>query len=368
MNTPVRLNKRVKAATIRDVALLAGVSAQTVSRVVNQSGYVSATTREKVKSAIKQLGYRPNSVARSLSTKTTNSIGLFVDAFAQSFYPEMTRAIEHVAAQHGFSVHVISAQDSPSHLRNALEHLRSNQFAGVIVRTSPTDFATELQEAALEGFPVVLSHQTLPGIDSTVFWDGYEKSAVLAINHLISVGSRKIACIVTPRVATVEIDEGRGYKAALANAGIPFDPTLIVHAPHSLEGGYGAIAKLLRLHPDIDGVFVASDVRAIGVLRYLALNQRRVPDDVAMVTFGGTSLASMLTPSLSTIKIPRSKLGTTAAEALFDLISGGVPHPIYVHDPPILEIGESTLRIPQSINSTTDRTRIPPGIVPDDAD
>lgn len=347
---------RAKASTISDVALLAGVSAQTVSRVINSSSHVSAATRQKVQAAIDELGYRPNSVARSLVSRGTKSIGLIMTDFAQGFFPDTTRAIEAFAASRGYSVHIITAYGAPEHVRSALEHFRTNQFAGVIVNTSTAEFATELQDAAIAGFPVVLMHRTLPGIDSVVMWNGYERGAKLAVDHLLSIGATKIAFLTTPNDDLIDTDKLRGYKSALAAANIPFDPSLVVRSPHNFDGGFNAIADVLHVHPDITGVFVTSDVRAVGVLRSLAVSGIKVPEDIAVVAFGGSTMASMVTPSLSTIRTPRTKMGEMAANALFDLIDGGTPYHLHVHFQPVLEIGESSLRTPFNSRAAPDRS------------
>lgn len=337
---------RAKAPTVHDVALLAGVSAQTVSRVVNGNSYVSDATRKRVEGAILELGYIPNSLARSLVGRGTKTIGLIMTDYAQGFFPDTTRAIEEIAANLGYAVHIITAHGQADHLRDAMEHFRTNQFAGVIVNTTIRDFETELQDAARVGFPIVLMHRSVKGIDSVVKWDGYESGSRLAVDHLISIGCRKIAFLATTNSELIDDDKLIGYKAALAASNIDYDPTLTIQSPHNFEGGFNAIAELLHRHPDIDGVFVTSDVRAVGALRSLAVNQIRVPQDIAIVAFGGSTMATMVTPSLSTIRVPRRRMGELAANALFQLINGGIPETIYVHDQPTLEAAESTLRTP----------------------
>lgn len=341
--------QRAKAPTLNDVALVAGVSAQTVSRVINKKGDVSRITREKVEQAIAQLGYRPNAVARSLVSRKTKTIGLIVTDFAQGFFPDTTRTIELEAARRGYAVHIITASGEPGLVRTALERARDGQFAGIIVNTATVGFETDLQQAASEGFPVVLIHREAPGIPSTVLWEGYRKGAELAVDHLVSVGCRKIAFIATQNSDLVDADKLDGYRAALRRAGLAIDSNLVVHAPHSFQGGFNAIAEILHQSPDVDGVFSTSDVRAVGVLRSLAVSGMRVPHDVAVVAFGGSTMASMVTPSLSTIRVPRATLGALAVEALFDAMDDGTSVRVrHAREQPTLEIGESSLRNPFS--------------------
>lgn len=333
-----------KAPTLSDVAALAGVSAQTVSRVINGKGNVSSLTLLRVKEAIRELGYRPNSIARSLVSRTNRSIGLIVTDFAQGFFPDTTRSIEHEAAKSGYTVHIVTANAEPELVRSAIERFRDSQFAGIILNTSTIGFETDLQRAATEGYPVVLIHRTLPGVTSTVVWNGYRRGAEMAVDHLVSVGCRKIAFLATENQDRVDIDKFEGYKASLQRASIPFNQDLVIQSPHSFQGGFNAVAEILHAHPDVDGVFVTSDVRAVGVLRALALSGIRVPDDIAVVAFGGSTMAAMVTPSLSTVRVPRSKLGVVAVQLVLEAINGKTVTERHVHDQPVLEIGESSIR------------------------
>jgi LacI family transcriptional regulator len=346
-----------KAPTLNDVAALSGFSAQTVSRVINRKGSVSELTRHKVNAAIKQLGYRPNSVARSLVTRKSKAIGLVVTDFAQGFFPDTTRSIEREAALAGYTVHIITATGELDIMKSAIERFRDSQFSGIIVNTSTSGFEADLQRASAEGFPVVLIHRSLPGISSTVVWYGYRRGAELAVDHLVSVGCRRIAFLATENRDRVDLDKLEGYKASLQKASIPFCQNLVIQSPHSFQGGFNAIAEILHAHPDVDGVFVTSDVRAVGCLRALSLIGIDVPNDIAMVAFGGSTMASMVTPSLSTVRVPRSRLGIAAVELLLKVINGEPPQELLVHDQPVLEIAESSIRSLQSTTGLAPRTR-----------
>ncbi|MBA2519405.1 MAG: LacI family DNA-binding transcriptional regulator [Chloroflexia bacterium] len=336
-------NRLPKQSTLSDVAALAGVSAQTVSRVVNRTGVVAQETRARVEQAIAELGYRPNSVARSLVNRQSKTLGLIVTDFAQGFFPDTTRTIEREAAEHGYAVYMVTVSDDAQRIRTAFDRLRDDRFAGVIVNTSTAGYEIDLQRAASEGFPIVLVHEELAGVPAVIHWSGFRTGARMAVEHLISIGRRQIAFLATPNMTLIDQDKLTGYREALAEAQLPFDPSLVVKSPRDFQGGYVAMADLLLRHADVDACFVASDVRAVGVLRYLALHGIDVPGEIAIVAFGASTMASMVTPSLSTIRVPRRLIGQLAVQSLLEMLGGAPGTPRHVHQQPELVLGESSL-------------------------
>jgi LacI family transcriptional regulator len=333
----------VKQSTLSDVAERAGVSAQTVSRVINGKDGVAEETRTRVMEAIEKLGYRPNTAARNLVTRQSKTIGLIVTDFAQGFFPDTTRMVEQEAAKHGYTVYIATATDDAQRVRSALDRLRDDRFAGVIVNTATEGYTVDLQRAAGEGFPVVLVHDELEGIPAAVYWPGFRSGAVTVVDHLRSIGRRKIAHLATRHDGLIDRDKLAGYREALERADLPFDPTLVVTSLRDFQGGYAGMAELLRAHPDVDAVFCSSDVRAVGAMRYLALQGIHVPDDIAIVGFGASTMASMVTPSLSTIKVPRAQMGKVAVDLLLDMLAGAPFLPRYIDEQPTLILGESSV-------------------------
>jgi LacI family transcriptional regulator len=351
----------MKPSTLSDVAELAGVSAQTVSRVINGKGGVADETKTRVIDAIAALGYRPNALARGLATRQSKTIGLIVTDFAQGFFPDTTRGIEHEAALNGYAVYIASISDDGQRIRTALDRLRDDRFAGVIVNTSTHTHESDIQQAVAEGFPVVLIHEEVPGVSSIVHWPGYRLGGEMATDHLISIGRRRIAFLGVLSDSLNNRDKFEGYRSSLERAGIPFDPDLVIRCTRDFQGGYSAVGQLMQDHPDVDGIFATSDVRAVGGLRYLNSHGISVPGAVAMVAFGASTMASMVTPSLSSIAVPRRVIGETSVRSLLDLLQGKTATPRYVHEQPMLVIGESSMPSHRPANSNV----IPNGVTID---
>jgi DNA-binding LacI/PurR family transcriptional regulator len=311
--------------------------------VVNGGSDVSAKTYKKVMAAIEEIGYRPNAIARSLATSRSRTIGLFVTDFAQGFFPDTTHTIEQEAAKHGYAVYIATPSDNAIRIRSALERLRDDRFSGVIVNTSSSGYEPELQHAAREGFPIVLIHDQIEGVPAAINWPGFRSGAKLAVDHLVSLGRRRIAFMATRNDTLIDRDKLVGYREALDQAGLEFDSSLVIKCSRAFSGGFDAMGDLLLANPDIDAVFSASDIRAVGALRYLSTKGISVPDRIAIVAFGNSTLATMVTPSLSTVNTPRSEMGKVAVQSLLEMLDGKPAITKYVHEQPVLVLGESSI-------------------------
>lgn len=336
-------NGRSRPPTLDDVAELANVSRQTISRVVNNKGEIREATRQRVLAAIEELGYQPNSLARSLATNRSLAIGLVVPNISQPFYPEIARGVEDGAQAAGYSVFLCHAAGSAERELQALERLRGHRVAGVILCNSRLDDAT--LERAVRGFsPIVLVGREVPNVPGTVIWPGYDRSGEAATRHLIELGRRQIAYLGLDNIYNnVDREKFRGYRTALERAGRAFDPDLVTRTASSFQGGYDAMATLAERGQAVDGIFAFNDLMAIGAMRYCATRGIAVPEDVAVVGFGGTDVASMVTPALSTIAVPLYSIGTTAIQELLDLIGGAGHERRHVHAQPELLIRGSSV-------------------------
>lgn len=327
MVQPMR-NERGRQPTLNDVAKRANVSKQTISRVVNNKGEVSEATRQRVLEAIRELGYYPNTLARSLVTSRTHVIGLALPNIDQPFFPQIARGVEDAAAQAGYSVFLCNAAgDSERELR-AFERLRGHRVAGII------SFASRLSDEAVERaigglFPVVMANRELLDTRGNVIWHGYETGTRMAVEHLIGLGRRRIVFLGLEEQSNIDSIKLRGYRAALSAAGLPDDPELVIQTAGELgrgfnalaQGGHAAIAALMERGIQFDAVFASNDLPAIGAMHYLTAAGIQIPDDVAVVGFGGANVAGLVTPTLSTIQIPLYEMGVTAFNALLDRIN-----------------------------------------------
>lgn len=343
-------NEPVKLPTLNDVAARAQVSKQTISRVINNKDDVAPATRQRVQDAIRELGYQPNALARSLVTSKTLVIGLSVPNIDQPFFPQIVRGLEDAANEHGYSVFLCNAGGDPERERRALARLRGHRVAGVV------SFNSRISDDAIEEvtgghFPMLLINREVPGERGAIIWPGYEPGGYLATRHLLELGRRSIVFLGLERASNVDTDKLAGYQRALAEAGIPFDPELVVRPAvrrsrsfHDLtQSGYAAMAGIVERGLSFDGVFASNDLPAIGALRYAASHRIRIPGDVAVVGFGGAEVAGIVTPSLSTVSMPLYDMGATAFCALLDQINGLDHVPRQVEAQPALIVRESSV-------------------------
>jgi DNA-binding LacI/PurR family transcriptional regulator len=306
---------------LKDVAELAGVSVKTVSNVVNGYVHVSSAMREKVQSAIDQLGYRPNMVARGLRSGRSGVIALAVPELDQPYFAELARLVVSAAEERGYTVLVDQTEGSPERERVVVAGIREHLVDGVIF--SPLGMAGTDVAARHPTTPLVfLGERVTSGLSDHVGIDNVAAAAD-ATRHLVSVGRRRVAAIGVQRASTGETARMReaGYRSALAEAGLAVDEGLI--APASAfhrEDGAAAMAVLLDRPAPPDAVFCFNDSLALGALRTLYERGLRVPDDVALIGFDDIEDGRFATPSLSTVAPDKAAIARSAVELLIGRI------------------------------------------------
>jgi LacI family transcriptional regulator len=307
--------------TIADVAREAGVSSQTVSRVINNKGEISIDTRSSVQAVIARLGYRPSSIARSLATKRTHTIGLSVPDIANPFWPEIARGVEDVTWEQGYHVFLCNTTEAPEREETILQLLEDKRVDGVVVAGSRLPDERLLQLLSHHS-AAVLVNRTLAGSQAGVVRIDARDGAIQAVGHLLASGRRRIGFLAGPTTSQNSHAHMSGYLAACAAAGLPADQNRISPCPPTLEGGYQAVKALLDRHPNLDALYCYNDLVAIGVLRACGECGLRVPDDIAVVGFDDILLASLVTPSLTTLGVSKYDIGASAARMLFAIIQG----------------------------------------------
>jgi DNA-binding LacI/PurR family transcriptional regulator len=296
-----------------DVAQLAGVSAQTVSRVLNDHPHVAEETRSRVLAAMGKLGYRRNLTARALATRQTDTIGVI--AFDTGLYgPASTLfSLEQAARERGYHVHVATVPDlSESGFTEAVERLREHSVAGVVV-LAPQRSAVR----AMAGLPgdlpaVAVEGGAAPGITSVVI--DQVGGAVQVTRHLIDLGHRRIAH-VSGREDWIEAGARlQGWQQTMAAAGLPADTVLA--GDWSSRSGFEAGLALLEAGMPVTGVFVANDHMALGTIRALAEGGVRIPEDVSVVGFDDIAEAGYLRPPLTTVRQDFAEVGRRCVDVL----------------------------------------------------
>jgi len=302
-------------ATIRDVSKLANVSVATVSRVINQSGYVNKDTEKAVRQAMDTLNYVPSGMARSLAGKHSSTIALIVPDILNPFFPEIARAIEDAAQQYGYTVILCNSDHNADKEQHYFQVLKSRRIDGIIMASS-TISQQQLLELQEKSFPVVVIDNKFTNILSLICKN--REGAVMAVEHLLEQGCKTIAHICGPTEVYSSRERSLGYEAAMRKHGA-FVPSLIAQGDFSIDGGYRAMLELLQLNPEIDGVFAGNDLMAVGALKALYKTGKSVPQDVKLMGFDGIALSTVV-PELSTIAQPIAEMGRQALHYLLQLI------------------------------------------------
>jgi DNA-binding LacI/PurR family transcriptional regulator len=318
--------------TLDQVAAHAGVGRGTVSRVVNGSPQVSPEAREAVQRAIDELGYVPNRAARMLVTQRTDSVALIVSeaeerVFGEPFFAGIVRGISGALAETPLQLWLAMAQSLEG--RRRLEHHLTAQHVDGVMLLSLHDadpLPTLLRE---RGLPTVLG-----GRPASMMRGGAQQDPVryvdvdnaggarTAVEYLLESGRRRIAHIAGPQDMGVGVDRLAGYRQALQRADVAHRTAQVAQGDFSEASGTAAVAHLLKRVPDLDAIFAASDLMALGALRALKEAGRRVPDDVAVVGFEDSAVAGQTDPPLTTVHQPVEAMGRELARLLVGLIAG----------------------------------------------
>jgi LacI family transcriptional regulator len=339
---PHRARRSAEAAagkvTLDMVAAAAGVSAATVSRILNGTAMVSDDKRAAVDEAIAQLGFVPNPVARGLAGGRTLSVGVVTQAIDSPFYGGALRGIEDTLTAVGYSPLFVSGQWSATHEAHCIDTLRSRRVDGIIVLTG------RLSDAALAAtareLPMVVTGRTLkaPGLVALDF-DNFE-GARLATHHLLALGHRRIAFICGDLKHPDGKERLRGHRSALAAAGIAPDPALELPGNFTEASGLAAVERLIDSREPFTALFASNDQMAFGAALALHRRRLRVPDDVSLVGFDDLAGSVYSVPPLTTVHHPVHELGQLAAQAMLQLLAG--ESPTLALPPPRLMVREST--------------------------
>ncbi len=307
--------------TIEDVARAAGVSAMTVSRVINDQSGVSDTTRERVREAVQRLGYRRNSLARGLKARHSHTIGLVVPDITNPYFPEIVRGAEDTALEAGYTVFLSNAIEDQQREAASLRILEERRVDGVIV-VSP-----RLPERRLHALlrthraAVVVNRTAPPEVAGAVRLD-HASGMRQAIDHLRSLGRSRFGVLAGPNSSFAAVERLRAIEATLRELGIPLPDGRVVRTAPYIDDGAAATQRLLRAQPEVDALLCYNDLVAAGALQACAALGRAVPEQVAVVGFDDIPFARLFTPSLTTLHVPKYDLGVNAMRILLDRIAG----------------------------------------------
>ena len=309
------MTSRPTPSTIRDVALRAGVSTATVSRVLAGIGNPRPDTSTAVFAAAEALGYRPSGVARSLRMRRTRTRGLIVTDIQNPFFPEVVQAADQAARALGYSILLGSAAYDEERAMHYLDLMVDRRVDGMIIATSQL---TERSWRTLltSPVPVVVVNAEPAGLPVTVITSDSVSGARLAVQHLVSLGHRRIAYIRGSTSFSADTPRFEGFRRACREAGLAEAETPDFRGDGQFEGGERATAELLGQRGDITAIACYNDVTAIGVLRTLRAVGRRVPMDVSVIGCDDIAAASWVVPALTTMGQQKTEMGRQAVERL----------------------------------------------------
>ena len=313
------------SVTIRDVARRAGVSSMTVSRVINGNVRVSPTTRSRVEQAIAELGYVPSRLARGLSAQRTGTLALIVPDVANPFFTLIVRGAEDVARRAGYRVILCDTRADLAIEREVIEEMIAHRVEGILIAPVSDRSREHLRRLARFALPFVLIDRTVRGVDADAVLGDSAEGARRLVEHLLSLGHRRIALIIEGDEVSTARDRRRGYLAALEEAGVDPAPALVVEAAADPDGGLAGMLRLLELDESPTAVFTVNNLVALGAIEAVRAAGRDVPDDVALVCFDDIEYASRLHPFLTVMAQPAEMFGTLSTQLLLERIDGRGP-------------------------------------------
>jgi LacI family transcriptional regulator len=305
--------------TMDDVAKIAKVSTSTVSHVLNGTRKVSPATVRAVEMAVQELGYIPNTLARSLARSTTNTIGVAISALSNQYFSETVHAIETECAKHGIMMLFVDTHDDPEQELRVVKALHHRRVDGILLAPSMGQQPLALDYLQANDIPTVLVDRLVAkGFDQV----GVEniKSSQALVAHLIGHGHRRIALIAgRPGFSTTD-ERIEGYQAALTAAGLPFDPALLVNGESNSEPARLATGQLLALESPPTAIMAANNLMTLGAMHALRDANIAVPGQMALVGFDDFDWADFFVPRLTLIAQPVKALGAHAVTLLLERI------------------------------------------------
>jgi DNA-binding LacI/PurR family transcriptional regulator len=310
-----------KPASIKDIARMAGVAHSTVSRALRNSPLVNRETVERIQRIARETGYRTSAAARSLVTRRSDTIGVVATNIADPFVAGVVSGIEETADQHGLSVFLANSNAEPEREVRVVRKFEERRVDGIIVTASRVGARYVPLFSHMQVPIVLLNNQHASRFAHSVMIANVEAS-LEATRHLIALGHRRIAYLGDRHGYQSDAERYAGYRQALEEDGLPYDPLLVAHGNGKPEGAEAAIAHLLDLPLPPTAVFCYNDMSALGAMRKIRNRGLRIPADISVVGFDDLYISEYLNPSLTTVRQPMRQMGRLAMETLLHIFAG----------------------------------------------
>lgn len=304
--------------TIKDVAKRAGVSTSTVSHVMNATRFVSDDKRQRVNAAVRELGYRPSSIARSLKVKRTGTIGMLVTTSSNPFFAEVVQGVEQRCYERGYTLFLCNTKGDARRMKANLDALEEKRVDGLLLLCSVSDKKISRLFETPASTPIVVTDWGPASDHMDRIYDNSQYGGYLATRHLIEMGHTRIGCISGPMDRRSASERVEGFLKAMGQAGIDVRPEWIIEGDFNCESGVRAMRILDNLAERPDALFVCNDMMALGVLNEANRIGIQVPDDLSIIGYDDIYIARYMTPPLTTIHQPTRKLGAMAVDTLLD--------------------------------------------------
>ncbi len=305
--------------TVHDVAKRADVAPITVSRVINNSGYVSQATRKRVEAAVKELGYIPNTLARGLRSKRTNTLALVVTDITNPYFTLMARGVEDVAGDSGYTVIYSNTDESEAKEEKYANILAQRQVDGVLLVPAGGNEKT-IKFLVSNGISVVVLDRRVPGVYIDFVRSDSEEGAYHLTNLLIRLGHKRIAFITGPNGVSTSADRLAGYRRALTGAG--FKNEIVYYGLYNQQSGNELTKQAMAQSPKPTAIFGANNFIMIGIIKALRDLNIYVPENVSVVGFDDLPESMLVKPFLTVARQPAYEMGRLATELLLKRISG----------------------------------------------
>jgi len=324
-DTPMRSDSPV---TLKDVAAVAGVHPATASRALNHQTrlLVSAETASRILAAADELGYRPNTVARSLRTRRSHTVGVLIPDLTNPLFPPIVRGIEDRLAADGYVALIGNTDSDDDRERLVFDRMLARHVDGFVCATAHLR-SSLLAEAAAAEIPMVLVNRHAEGYGFPAVSVDNERGIAMAVSHLVGLGHRRIAHIAGPQDVSTGLSRYRGFVAAMVAHGLAADPDLVVHAAaYSLDEGDRCCRALLEADCGFTAVAAANDMLAVGCYAALEAAGLSCPQDISVVGFNDMPFIDRLRPPLTSVSFPHYQVGTEAGQLILEQIAASGEH------------------------------------------
>jgi|YelNatPaOPRAMG01_1025707.scaffolds.fasta_scaffold02505_22 LacI family transcriptional regulator len=311
----------MRRANIQEVAKLAGVSPSTVSRALNGFPGISEKTRIRIIEVAKKLNYKPNYRGQVLTSRSTKTIGLLITDITNPFFPEVVRGAEETSNEAGYTILLGNTSESEEKETNYLEFFSRGPVDGVIISASRIS-NEQIISLAEEGLPIVVINRVFEHPSISYVATDMVKGGYLATMHLIRLGHSKIALINGPHHSEAAEKRLEGYKMALREEGIDYNPELVSYNVPIAESAYKEVIKLFYSKDPPTAIFAYNDLMAFGVINAAKELGIKIPEELSIIGFDDIFFSSFTDPPLTTIRQQKKDLGQKAVELLFKLMKG----------------------------------------------